>query len=768
VSFCFLVYLNIYYWLLTPFTDFDFNWNPDSQLKISTVPPESLAAPFLQRGDRVLAIDGKIVHPTKNIYATPIKPSYKFTIQREKDILTFDIPFSTTPSPFAISFRLPAGILTLIFWLAGSIILYFARSDDTVAIHVGYIFILAAVVIMGIQAALHNVPGAWLVRLLLFFPNVGWVYLGFVPRTTNFPVKAQILFKWLIALATLLNFVAFVEAAFLFPRLLSIEEIVGVSIYDLGFLTGGLGFLSTLLILIYRAMKMPTSLQKQQTRILLLCIGIAILPGVLFSVLPLVLLQTIIIPFPITISLFILIPAAYFFVIYRKGNFRLDIIFSRLIMFVTLAVSMLAVYGFSLATLQNYFGESNSALSAKLLFLPVFVLTTYSSRPINGFIQTIIFGPEALQEQALPNYTSALSSKPELTTLKTIVESISRDFAISYAILALTSEHDNLVPVATVGIDSPKPVHNSSPFLTSLLRSSVKTKDYTNPLFQVYSWAELLLPIVVRNEQIGFLALSAPGAYGFFNAKQTEFLTRITDIISIGSEAIFLFESSRKLSLQLLSAREQERKQFASLIHDQPLQSLTSITYHLRKIATEHQLLPPTAQSLQEHIKTLQDIQTDLRQICAGAYPSIIEQGLELIVRDVTDHFRSIHGLNIDLHVHVTHDDYHLLNVSTAVYRILTESLNNVVKHTKATRVEVEFICTDSELILSISDNGIGNKLSSLSFSELVRRQHIGIVGMFEWARYAQGTLLINPHSPSGTTVILTVSFTKNLNYYDL
>jgi signal transduction histidine kinase len=62
-------------------------------------------------------------------------------------------------------------------------------------------------------------------------------------------------------------------------------------------------------------------------------------------------------------------------------------------------------------------------------------------------------------------------------------------------------------------------------------------------------------------------------------------------------------------------------------------------------------------------------------------------------------------------------------------------------------------------LILSVADNGPGSQVANLSFSELLRRHHLGIVGMHEWAQQIGGELRILPNEPSGTRVRLQCPF---------
>jgi len=97
------------------------------------------------------------------------------------------------------------------------------------------------------------------------------------------------------------------------------------------------------------------------------------------------------------------------------------------------------------------------------------------------------------------------------------------------------------------------------------------------------------------------------------------------------------------------------------------------------------------------------------------------------------------------------------VEVSTAVYRVLTEALNNVVKHAETNYAWLSLRCTDEDLFLEVADNGVGCEELILSVPELVRQQRLGLVSMFEWADMMHGQLYLKPRQPRGTSVILEI-----------
>jgi signal transduction histidine kinase len=502
---------------------------------------------------------------------------------------------------------------------------------------------------------------------------------------------------------------------------------------------------------------MPSSsYQRQQARILVIFMAIGVLPAVLLTIIPRALFDVVFLPFPLAISLLGFIPAGYFYVIYRRGLLGLDIIFSQTAVFMVLALLMLLVYGTGLFMLQNQFDFDDRAITpATLLFLPMLLFTLYASRPVQHKIQGIFFG-EVIHNQSIPLFASALSSNPETATLQSMVEHVAGDLQARQAVLVLKNRLGRLTPMAQIRVVISKQIQHLEGFSQPLLRS-VHQESYPNPLFQIHDWAEILVPIVVRGDQIGYLALSRPAPDGYYNLEQVAFLSRVADIIAVGSEAISLFEASRNLSLQLLSSREDERREIASEIHDGPIQGLILVTQHLRDLVHGFSLEPKISEQLAEKATRLQTAIVQLREICAGLYPPFIDQGVKFIAETLTREFSEEHGLNIQLTVPI-HDDVMVsAKVSRVLYHVLLESLTNIVKHAHTQDVCVELDYTDDLIFLSIADQGVGCVVTRYSVSELIRSWHIGIVGMVEWAESVNGSLSVQQNEPRGTKVILQV-----------
>lgn len=754
----FFLYINIFMWFFTPFTYHEYVWRPDSRAIISQVMDNSPVAQLLLPGDQLVAVDNRPVRRMQLMYPLPLKTEYQFTIMREGELNEVIVPVAAQPNALGVGHRLPAGILAFAGWLMGSVILWFAQRDNRQALYVGSVFLLAATTLIGIQGSLFGIPGAWVGGHLLIFPlAVGWVYLGLVPYQEPLSGSLARFLQQLFVVALGLSIMALVEGLVLFPNATSVQELTGISLYSLGFLLSASALLIAVVILVARTIRLPKdSYQRQQLYILAIFMSIGVLPTVLLTIIPRAIFDVVFIPFPLAISLLIFIPIGYFYIIYRRGMLALDIIFSQTAVFMLLALGLLFVYGIGLYLLQSQFAINPTAiLPASLWFLPVMFVAIYSRDRVQSVVQGLFFGG-VTQNQSIPLFASALSSNPEITTLRQMVERLATDFRVHQALLVLQNHQGLFLPAAQVNVSNAFAQYQLAPFTQPLLRSERKQSP-EHALLQTYEWAEIILPVIVREQQVGFLAMSRPLPDGYYNAEQVTFLSRITDMIAVGSEAITLFEASRKLSLELLNSKEEERRQLAGNIHDGPLQNLVFVTQSLRDMVRDYDCPQMLTAQLTEKTTHLQNIIVELREVCVGLYPPFIEQGLKFITQTLTQKFEDEHGLQIELCTPPFDDALLSPKVARTVYHVLLESLTNVTKHAQTKEVMITLDYTEELVSLSIVDRGVGFNASAHSLSELMRHLHTGVIGMFEWAEMVNGTLSIEQNKLQGTSVILQI-----------
>jgi signal transduction histidine kinase len=208
-------------------------------------------------------------------------------------------------------------------------------------------------------------------------------------------------------------------------------------------------------------------------------------------------------------------------------------------------------------------------------------------------------------------------------------------------------------------------------------------------------------------------------------------------------------EQLQRLTAGLLLAREEERTTIAREIHDVLGQTLTALKMDVgwigRRIGDD---TPATGAKLVAMETLLDDAVVTVRRIATELRPGILDDlGLAAAVEWQAREFE--HRTGIRCALRSTVDDAALDPlVSTAVFRIFQESLTNVARHSRASSVAVTLENRDADLVLEVSDDGIG-----ITTADSSNVRSIGLAGMRERAQIVGGGFTISGAAGVGTTV---------------
>lgn len=209
-------------------------------------------------------------------------------------------------------------------------------------------------------------------------------------------------------------------------------------------------------------------------------------------------------------------------------------------------------------------------------------------------------------------------------------------------------------------------------------------------------------------------------------------------------------EELRALAGQLLTAQEEDRRRISRDLHDDVNQRLAMVSMDLRRLEKARGIpddLRGAIRAISEQLTALSD---DVRQMAYRCHPSILDDlGLVKAVRRLVDDCAARSGVRID---YVHQDPVTPLppELTTCIYRVIQESLSNIARHAGATHVEVELMCEEDLVSLSIRDNGVGFDTGRSS-------GHLGLLSMQERVRLAKGQLHIDSTPGQGTRIRVDV-----------
>ena len=205
----------------------------------------------------------------------------------------------------------------------------------------------------------------------------------------------------------------------------------------------------------------------------------------------------------------------------------------------------------------------------------------------------------------------------------------------------------------------------------------------------------------------------------------------------------------RTLSVHLQHVREEEQIRIAREVHDELGQSLTGLKLELTWLASRlprrSKVLHDKARSMAAHIdETIRAV----RRIATELRPGVLDTaGLLAALEWQANQFQAQTGILCEVKAKVKEKLWDQ-DLNTAFFRIFQESLTNVIRHAKATKVEVRLAETDGHVVLQVTDNGRG-----ISEMESHNMKSIGLLGIRERAGLLGGTLRIKGARGKGTTL---------------
>lgn len=208
------------------------------------------------------------------------------------------------------------------------------------------------------------------------------------------------------------------------------------------------------------------------------------------------------------------------------------------------------------------------------------------------------------------------------------------------------------------------------------------------------------------------------------------------------------------LITKLMTAQEDERKRISRELHDETSQALTSLMLTMRVLAEDapnqeqKDALLLGREVAASILREVRDLAVELRP------PALDDLGLGAAIERYSEKFASRHALDIDLNTSGQQTSVDG-QVAVALYRIVQESLNNVVQHSGATTVSIDIDFQPEQIMVTIADNGKG-----ISDSDLLRAQkehRLGLYGMRERVELLQGRLDIRKSPCGGTELFIAI-----------
>ena len=209
-------------------------------------------------------------------------------------------------------------------------------------------------------------------------------------------------------------------------------------------------------------------------------------------------------------------------------------------------------------------------------------------------------------------------------------------------------------------------------------------------------------------------------------------------------------ESLRRLSAHMNTLREEERRHVARDIHDDLGAALTALQLDMSWMRQRLAAEDPLVAKLEGMLDIGSQAMESMRRILNDLRPGVLDHlGLWPALESLLQDFQRRNRLQCLFRCPPQIERCRLgRDAEIALYRIVQEVLTNVSRHARASRVRLEAMAEDRDLVLTIADNGQGMRVPP-------QPSTFGLLGMRERTLALGGKLDVVSSPGEGTTVVL-------------
>ncbi|MBD3637945.1 MAG: hypothetical protein HUJ25_11375, partial [Crocinitomicaceae bacterium] len=258
------------------------------------------------------------------------------------------------------------------------------------------------------------------------------------------------------------------------------------------------------------------------------------------------------------------------------------------------------------------------------------------------------------------------------------------------------------------------------------------------------------------NEQIGFdidISFDTPKnkvKYVRIICRAVKYDKGIVKIIGTLQDVTEKVKVLEKIAITILETLDRERAHISSEIHDSLTQKLSIVSLHLKNISKKNEVIMHNEQ-YQQTLTYLDEAIDESRSIAHNLMPQSIKKfGLVASIEELIESVESDESPNIQF----TYNEERRLDSYTELqlFRIVQEALQNILKHAKATSVDISLEFNES-LHLIIKDNGVG----FVPIEKIDTTEHLGLSTMHYRAQQLHADLVIESEKNQGTTIKVTL-----------
>lgn len=447
---------------------------------------------------------------------------------------------------------------------------------------------------------------------------------------------------------------------------------------------------------------------------------------------------------PLVLLFMPILPAAYFYVLYRRNLGGLELRANRIVSIYTFLILLGLVLILSIGLLgvidisreEMILGGLIICLStafAGIQFFPVF----------QSWVEKRLLGIKLPTKNMVESYSARIVTSTSIHGLLKLLEDevfpslLIRQYAFvetanpsTRSMLCRDVDPNQVQGDALLDFVASAPVGQLIPLSASHLP---------------FEWVRLILPLRVGSELIGAWLLGRRDPDDHYPQAELPILQSLANQTAVALSNIIQTERLKVMYEANINRYEQERLRLAHDLHDSLLNEMAAML-----MKSDPGSLPQDFQeSFDGLIVRLREIVTDLR-------PALLIYGLKSALDGLADNLseRNHDSMQIRSEVQAMDECRYPEIVEQNIYRIVQEACENALKYAQASSIKITGELTFDQIDIQVVDDGIGlSDAVRLRLSDMVANKHYGLAGMHERADLIGATIRIDSASNRGTHI---------------
>ena len=280
-----------------------------------------------------------------------------------------------------------------------------------------------------------------------------------------------------------------------------------------------------------------------------------------------------------------------------------------------------------------------------------------------------------------------------------------------------------------------------------------KNRIFESPEYRQTPW-QLSEPLLMWGQVVGQITVGYTDLPA--DAKDKPFLDEEVSLLQgIGKLLGSILESKdaeRQIIASILATEDQERSRIAKELHDSVGQTLSALALHLNNLKKDRHLNKEEKDKLARIDSLLKAAIGETRSVAHNLMPpTLTDLGFVAAVDNLIARLQEASEIKFTFHTNQATQDIPA-DIAFALYRIVQEALNNIIKHAAASEVTIQFLVYNDLLSLSVEDNGKG-----FDMAKSQKNSNFGINSMRNRAASIGADISIDSQPGQGTHIHVSV-----------